>query len=126
MCISEKCRIFASEKETNNKLNPKTRKGTEIMKTSTNKEINGWRNIFTPKNLKVKVDEWLLENGHDQDDAIVFEGLTFGDLKKCIMCKDSFGKNIINWDLLEEMTCYAYMDSYLRDVTFDALSSMKQ
>ena len=27
------CRIFASEKETNNKLNPKTRKGTEIMTT---------------------------------------------------------------------------------------------
>ena len=34
MCISNNCRIFASEKETNNKLNPKTRKGTEIMKTS--------------------------------------------------------------------------------------------
>ena len=31
--ISENCCIFASEKETNNKLNPKTRKGTEIMKT---------------------------------------------------------------------------------------------
>ena len=30
------CRIFASEKETNNKLNPKTRKGTEIMKTTAN------------------------------------------------------------------------------------------
>ncbi len=33
--ISNYCRIFASEKETNNKLNPKTRKGREIMKTST-------------------------------------------------------------------------------------------
>ena len=34
--ISNNCRIFASEKETNNKLNPKTRKGTEIMKTTAN------------------------------------------------------------------------------------------
>ena len=33
MCIWNYCRIFASEKETNNKLNPKTRKGKEIMKT---------------------------------------------------------------------------------------------
>ena len=37
LCILNNCRIFASEKETNNKLNPKTRKGTKIMKTS---EIN--------------------------------------------------------------------------------------
>ena len=36
MCISNYCRIFASEKETNNKLNPKTRKGTKIMKTTAN------------------------------------------------------------------------------------------
>ena len=35
MCILNYCRIFASEKETNNKLNPKTRKGREIMNTST-------------------------------------------------------------------------------------------
>ena len=34
--VSNYCRIFASEKETNNKLNPKTRKGTEIMKTTAN------------------------------------------------------------------------------------------
>ena len=36
MRIYESCRIFASEKETNNKLNPKTRKGREIMKTYKN------------------------------------------------------------------------------------------
>ena len=36
LCISNYCRIFASEKETNNKLNPKTRKGREIMKTTAN------------------------------------------------------------------------------------------
>ena len=31
MCIQNNCLIFASEKETNNKFNPKTRKGREIM-----------------------------------------------------------------------------------------------
>ena len=36
LCISNYYRIFASEKETNNKLNPKTRKGAEIMKTTAN------------------------------------------------------------------------------------------
>ena len=36
LCILIFLRIFASEKETNNKLNPKTRKGTEIMKTTAN------------------------------------------------------------------------------------------
>ena len=36
LCISNYCRIFASEKETNNKLNPKTRKGTTKMKTYNN------------------------------------------------------------------------------------------
>ena len=34
--VSNYCRIFATEKETNNKLNPKTRKGIEIMKTTAN------------------------------------------------------------------------------------------
>jgi len=36
LCISESCYIFASEKETNNKLNPKTLTGTKIMKTTAN------------------------------------------------------------------------------------------
>lgn len=40
--------IFASEKETNNKLTPKTRKGTEIMKTTANNIIeNGTKVIVT-------------------------------------------------------------------------------
>ena len=34
--VSNYCRIFATEKETNNKLNPKTRKGTKSMKTTAN------------------------------------------------------------------------------------------
>lgn len=33
LCILNYCRIFASEKETNNKLNPKTRKGNNKMAT---------------------------------------------------------------------------------------------
>ena len=36
LCISDNCCIFASEKETKNKLNPKTRKGNKIMKTTAN------------------------------------------------------------------------------------------
>jgi len=36
LCIWFYCCIFASEKETNNKLNPKTRKGNKIMKTTAN------------------------------------------------------------------------------------------
>ena len=36
LCISESCCIFASEKETNNKLKPKTRKGNKSMKTTAN------------------------------------------------------------------------------------------
>lgn len=39
LCISESCCIFASEKETNNKLKPKTRKGTEKMNTTVAKRI---------------------------------------------------------------------------------------
>lgn len=94
------------------------------MKTSTNKEIKGWRNIFTPKNLKVKVSEWLLENGHDNEDASIFAWITFADMKSCVIGKDERGANIINYDKLDELTDYAYMDSYLRDVTFDALFSI--
>ena len=36
MHISKICCIFAIENKTNNKLNPKTRKGTKIMKTTAN------------------------------------------------------------------------------------------
>ena len=37
LCISDNCCIFASEKETKKQLNPKTRKGREIMKTTVEK-----------------------------------------------------------------------------------------
>ena len=40
LCILNNCRIFASEKETNNKLNPKTRKGNNKMETYNIIEVN--------------------------------------------------------------------------------------
>ena len=40
LCISKSCCIFASEKETNNKLNPKTRKGNNKMETYNIIEVN--------------------------------------------------------------------------------------
>lgn len=94
------------------------------MKTSTKKEIKGWRNIYTPKNLKVKVSDWLKENGHDDDDARVFEGVTFGEMKACVDHIDEKGIRHINWDKFDSLICYRYMDSYLRDVTFDACFSI--
>ena len=72
MCIWKYCRIFASEKETNNKLNPKTRKGTEIMtaKAKFEQELNEriqmtvntmmenkeWREILTPLSQEAKIN----------------------------------------------------------------------
>lgn len=40
LCVWFYCRIFASEKETNNKLNPKTRKGNNKMETYNIIEVN--------------------------------------------------------------------------------------
>ena len=72
LCILNYCRIFASEKETNNKLNPKTRKGTEIMtaKAKFEQELNEriqmtvntmmenkeWREILTPLSQEAKIN----------------------------------------------------------------------
>ena len=72
MCISNNCRIFVSEKETKNKLNPKTRKGTEIMtaKAKFEQELNEriqmtvntmmenkeWREILTPLSQEAKIN----------------------------------------------------------------------
>jgi len=59
LCISNNCRIFASEKETNNKLNPKTRKGTKIMKT-----------IISNNNKSISVD--FFANGGRVNEIEVF------------------------------------------------------
>lgn len=44
LCISIYCRIFATEKETNNKLKPKTRKGNKTMNTTVAKRIEFQKN----------------------------------------------------------------------------------
>ena len=55
LCISNNCRIFASEKETNNKLNPKTRKGREIMTRIYNATSNTPKsNVYFFKNGELK------------------------------------------------------------------------
>ena len=60
--VSNYCRIFASEKETNNKLNPKTRKGTESMNTTVAKRIN-FQNEYKTK--------------HNDDSIMLFRDMDF-------------------------------------------------
>ena len=45
--ISNNCRIFATEKETKNKLTPKTLTGTKIMKTTANTISTKMRNLMS-------------------------------------------------------------------------------
>ena len=58
MCIWNNCRIFASEKETNNKLNPKTRKGIEIMTAKANFEQELNERIQMTVNTMMENKEW--------------------------------------------------------------------
>ena len=60
--VSNYCRIFATEKETNNKLNPKTRKGTKIMNTTVAKRIN-FQNEYKTK--------------HNDDSIMLFRDMDF-------------------------------------------------
>ena len=60
--VSKYCRIFASEKETNNKLNPKTRKGTKSMNTTVAKRIN-FQNEYKTK--------------HNDDSIMLFRDMDF-------------------------------------------------
>ena len=66
LCISDNCCIFASEKETNNKLNPKTRKGTEIMKKQLAKQYIELKKQFDGKDFKSGIKahniDYLVEN----------------------------------------------------------------
>ena len=115
-------------KQTNNKTPAATENsGKKDMKTSTNKEIKGWRNTFTPKDLTVNVREWLLENGQDEDDATIFDAeTTFADLKSCLAGKDQYGVQEIDYDKLGQFCCTNALDSFLRDITFDALSAINK
>ena len=60
--VSKYCRIFATEKETNNKLNPKTRKGTKSMNTTVAKRIN-FQNEYKTK--------------HNDDSIMLFRDMDF-------------------------------------------------
>ena len=60
--VSICCRIFATEKETNNKLNPKTRKGTKSMNTTVAKRIN-FQNEYKTK--------------HNDDSIMLFRDMDF-------------------------------------------------
>ena len=72
MCISESCCIFAIEKETNNKLNPKTRKGTEIMKAF----------IDITKKSHKNGETYINDQVQNMNDCYAWFDLNMEDLKK--------------------------------------------
>ena len=65
MCIWNYCRIFASEKGTNNKLNPKTRKGTEIM---TKQEFTQRTKVEVSNNEFEMINEFYMNCECDKDE----------------------------------------------------------
>ena len=95
------------------------------MKTSTNIELKGWNNTFVPKNLKVKVSAWLAENGLEEDAQNIDSTATFADFKQFIIGTDKHGLQIVDCEACQrEYVENGYMDSFLRDVIFDALSAI--
>lgn len=94
------------------------------MKTSTNKEIKGWKNIYTPKSVTIKVADWLSENGLEDDAKNIAKDASFADFAKFINGKNKYGANIVDVDSCEIEFCYGHMDSFLRDVVFDALDAV--
>ena len=87
--ISNNCRIFASEKETNNKLNPKTRKGTNKMKAyitiDTKNGKNGalhFINVLSVEEAKAwangnqsYIDGWKKKRNFEKATLTVFNGM---------------------------------------------------
>ena len=71
LCILFYCCIFASEKETNNKLNPKTRKGSKIMtaKQQFANELNERMEMTVKTMLENK--EWKEILSHFNKDQVV-------------------------------------------------------
>ena len=95
------------------------------MKTSTNIALKGWNNTFVPKNLNVKVAEWLAENDFSQEDVDnVYDNATFADFKTAIVGKSERGFNIVDTDKCCAFCNTQYMDSFLRDAIFDALDAI--
>jgi len=95
------------------------------MKTSTNIEVKGWNKIYTPKNLKVKVAAWLAENDLADDAKNIDSKATFKDFQKFIIGTDEHGLQTVDVQACErEYVENGYMDSFLRDVIFDALTAI--
>lgn len=95
------------------------------MKTSTNKELKGWRNTFVPKNENIFIAEWLLENGLAEDADKTEEHVKFADLRKYIV-EQRNGRNVIDCEAMGEIMKDDYIDSFLRDILFDAHNAIEK
>lgn len=95
------------------------------MKTSTNKELKGWRNTFTPKNEDILIADWLRENGLAEDADKTEEYVKFSDIRKYIV-RQSNGHEAINCEAMGEIMKDDYIDSFLRDILFDALDAIEK
>ncbi|MBQ8938352.1 MAG: hypothetical protein IJ066_11665 [Bacteroidaceae bacterium] len=94
------------------------------MKTSTNKELKCWKNTFAPKNENILIADWLRENDMAVD-ADKTEGyVKFSDLRKYIVGQRG-GRNIIDCEAMGEIMKDDYIDSFLRDILFDALDAIE-
>lgn len=95
------------------------------MKTSTNKELKGWRNTFVPKNEDVLIADWLRENDLAEDADKTEEYVKFADLRKYIV-EQRNGRNVIDCEAMGEIMKDDYIDSFLRDILFDALDAIEK
>jgi hypothetical protein len=95
------------------------------MKTSTTKELEDWRNTFAPKNEDILIADWLRENGLAKDADKAEEYVKFSDLRKYIV-KQSDERTVIACGALGEIMKDGYIDSFLRDILFDALDAIEK
>lgn len=134
LCISNYCRIFASEKETNNKLNPKTRKGTNKMETRHNNNINYISNAIKMIREMYKDGSngfgngsngywWVtFKNGDEiciDDFHVEWEGLPklrAREIKKIESWFDCYGEEYTEHDYL----CYEKTDEYYKNMVAEA------
>lgn len=93
------------------------------MKTSTNKQLTGWNDTYVPRNLNVKVAEWLQENGFDNDVENVDADATFADFKSCI-CGTDHGLYVIDTEKMGRYCDSYYMDTFLRDAIYSAIKAL--
>lgn len=95
------------------------------MKTSTNKELKGWRNTFAPKNENILIADWLRENDLTEDADKTEEYVKFSDIRKYIV-EQRDGRNVIDCEAMGEIMKDDYIDSCLRDILFDALDAIEK